>query len=318
MQLPRSSIGAVKESMPKQSCGNRAALLLVTLTLVTLYFTAASWKDNGLGADLIVKGNWCLSVSSRVPVSSNMAFTSLCGRLTRAVRPSKGRAPTRCSSATLLGAWENETFVPLPFEALTPFLAEMRGNLSQAAAMMQEDAEASKSASPSVPVPVPTLPLERFTDIAASANSSFSFSPPCYYHFYAAEEIHRLFAGKRAFFIGDSNTRAMVLALLTVLDPHHRAPYDEQTWFNSSGLVSWPHVEAVDYFFREDGTILFKSGSRLLQPGEAPTQGFSFRLSFLMHHVSKEIWLASLSIGSCGTFKTVVELNFLEQYQWAA
>lgn len=291
--------------MPKQICWIRAALPLVTLTLVMLYLTAASWKDNGLVADLIVEGNPCLSVLSRLPVSSNMAFTSLCGSLTRAVRPLKGRAPTRCSSATLLGAWENETFVPLPFEALTPFLAELRGNPSQngrAAAMMQEDAEASKSGSPEVPVPVPSLPLERFA-VAASANSSFSFSPPCYYHFYNAEEIHRLFAGKRGFFIGDSNTRAMVLALLTVLDPHHRAPYDEQTWFNSSGLVSWPHVEAVDYFFREDGTILFKSGSRLLQPGEAPTQGFSFRLSFLMHHVSVQNFFRAFLQIHVGLFK---------------
>jgi hypothetical protein len=187
----------------------------------------------------------------------------------------------RCSSALLLGAWENETFVPLPYGTLAPFLAEAQGKLSRAERMFAIGKRDGHDAAP------PYLP---FNDVGPnSPDEPVPFSPPCYYHFYAKQEMLQLFDNKWALFLGDSNTRGLVLALLSILDPEHRSPYSNERWFNAT--VSWPHVNSIDYFFRADGSILFKTASsedwEQLEGVPRPEGGFSFRLSFRMHFVSR-------------------------------
>lgn len=187
----------------------------------------------------------------------------------------------RCSSGTLLGGWDNETFVPLPYDSLAPFLAEARGGLSRAERSFfveQRDG---------VDVPPRYLPVNY--PVGASAKTPeeepFAFSPPCYYHFYSKDEILRLFAGKWVYLFGDSNTRGMILGLLAILDPDHRSPYSAAKWFNGTTEdVEWPHVYRAHYFFREDGSILFKTGARH-HPPPLPESGYSFRLSFRMTFV---------------------------------
>jgi hypothetical protein len=182
----------------------------------------------------------------------------------------------RCSSALLLGAWQNETFVPLPYGTLAPFLAEAQGKLSRAERMF---AIGKRDGHDAAPLYLP------FNDVGP--DEPVPFSPPCYYHFYTKPEMLQLFDKKWALFLGDSNTRGLVLALLSILDPDHRSPYSNERWFNAT--FNWPHAYTIDYFFRADGSILFKaaSDSRQLEGVPRPEGGSSFRLSFRMHFVSR-------------------------------
>lgn len=189
----------------------------------------------------------------------------------------------RCSSGTLLGGWDNSTYVPLPYDALAPFLAEARGVLSRAERHFFLGRKNGVDVAPEY------LPVNSPVGLSAQPpeNESVAFFPPCYYHFYNQGEIVRLFAGKWVFFLGDSNTRGVVLGLLVTLDPSHRWPYSDEIWFNGTKEeINWPHVNDIHYFFREDGSILFKTGrgdDHALPP--LPESGYSFRLSYKMTHV---------------------------------
>ncbi|GAQ82603.1 hypothetical protein KFL_001170080 [Klebsormidium nitens] len=184
----------------------------------------------------------------------------------------------RCSSATLLGGWDNNTYVPLPYDALAPFLDEARGMLSQAERRFFLPRREGVEVAPKY------LPVNN--PVGLSEDEPVSFHPPCYYHFYNKKEIMRLFAGKWVYFLGDSNTRGMFIGFLATLDPEHRSPYVDEKWFNGTkDEVNWPHVNNIHYFFREDGSILFKTGRGSTdQLPTFPESGYSFRLSYTMSH----------------------------------
>lgn len=187
----------------------------------------------------------------------------------------------RCSTATLLGAWDNNTLVPLPYDGFAPFLAEARGVLSPGERNLFIKQRNGTDVLPKY-LPV-DYPIGSFAK--PPEEEPLPFSPPCYYHFYSKDEILRLFTGKWVFFFGDSNTRGMVLGLLAILDLDHRSPYSDAKWFNTSAEeIGWPHTSSLHYFFKEDGSILFKTGA-WRDPPPLPEGGFTFRLSFKMTFV---------------------------------
>ncbi|GAQ84193.1 hypothetical protein KFL_001800010 [Klebsormidium nitens] len=191
----------------------------------------------------------------------------------------------RCSSGMLLGGWQDSTYIPLPFDIMDVFQAEAEGKLS---AEQETGLQYKGTDFTSVADAFPSLKHK------PSSDGGFTFRPPCFYHTYSKGEFVRLFAGKWLYFLGDSNTRALVLGLLTILDPTHNQPFDEQRWFNSSGKVRFPHVETIDYFLRDDGSILSKfgeTGGTVPGKNEVPSEPYSVRISFRMQSdVRRMLW----------------------------
>ncbi|GAQ86841.1 hypothetical protein KFL_003150060 [Klebsormidium nitens] len=221
-------------------------------------------KDGELAADELAAR---AAGENELPMQSGLAG--------QALEAQKGGL-RQCTSGTLLGSWRNSSFVPLPYDAMQVFLDEAEGSLSpERTAGLEYEGDDFGSV------------LDAFPDLVENlterSDGQLHFQPPCFYHFYSKEDILRLFAGKWVFFIGDSNTRALCLGLLTILDPTHNQPYSDTLWFNGTGeWDEFPHIAIVDYFFRGDGSILFKTARDILNPDKLPTEPYSVRISYRM------------------------------------
>lgn len=203
------------------------------------------------------------------------------------------RGLSQCTSGLLLGGWQDSNFVPFPFNVLDVFLEEARGGLSeQKRAGLQFKGLNFGSILEAFP------PLK---DELAQGDGTLGFQPPCFYHFYSGDDIRRIFEGKWLYFLGDSNTRALVMGLLTLLDPTHQQPYDDKLWFNGTGGDEFPHLQYIEYFFRVDGSILAKSASGIRPPDDLPQEPYSIRISYRFKMVSHLHFAPKVMSGFRGT-----------------